>query len=678
MWAPGTLQEAISLGRRGKWDIAKHLSLMSRLCQGLSKLHSENMLHADLRPANIAYTGDPEKPNNYVLSDYGSFAETGARASDGRPTGGTVLGPVVGTERVSPFYAPERRAGREREAADVAVIWDSGGGENLDIVLGWRSKLLDPETSTVPIDPRADLEKFDDTSPEYPADGAQSVRRAQAQKEAERVHSTANLLTEGDRIQIRDYIFDVVKSTDIDDKQILECKRRCWKIYHGRIVVSHDETFPLPTYFPITRTVELLQWSAATDLYSLGALSLYSVYRDDKVSRDDNHQLKESNLLIEESFREMLRYLENEEYFNSIWPELEWFRRQLEEKLAEYDGKSREDFSNAQFKRQDSTKPADDRQTLKGEAIALVRRLTQTVPGTRRLAEAFEFKLGPFIFFIHFVLCCLHRRSELHEPEKWEEKPFCASRAEKPSADGGASLAWERLGRIRDLIVRYGSNLAELDTDRSDIPPFEPRPEPTLRVAIYNLTQRYDQTVNQFEERVASLCGWLDSAKRVLAESSASLHGGLDRAKRMHHESISSLGSWVSSVTTAHAESASSLRERLDAMKKAKVLTPRQAIESMGDLLDRSEKVTRKAILDVNMLLAQDERVIREGVESVGSLLSGNEEAVRKAIEEMDALLAEVKRVVNEASEYIAQHLNRPMKGGAGAAKIGQDEAGTE
>lgn len=672
-WAPGTLQEAISLGRRGAWDIDKHLSLMSRLCQGLSKLHSGNMLHADLRPANITYEGDPQDPKNYVLSDYGSFAETGAREPDGRPTGGTVLGPVVGTERVSPFYAPERRAGREREAADVAVILDSGGGENIDIMLGWRSKLLDPETSTVPIDLTADLEKFDDTAPESSADRAQGARRAQVQKEAERVHSTANLLKEGDRIQIRDYIFDVVKSTDIDDKQILECKRRCWKIYHGRIVVSHDETFPLPTYFPITRTVELLQWSAATDLYSLGALSLYSVYRDDKVSRDENHQLKESSLLIEESFREMLRYLENEEYFNSIWPELEWFRRQLEEKLAEYDGKSRADFSNAQFERQDSTKPADDRQTLKGEAVALVRRLTQTVPGTRRLVEAFEFKLGPFIFFIHFVLCCLHRRSELHEPEKWEEKPFCASRAEKPSADGGASLAWKRLGRIRDLIVRYGSNLAELDTDGNDIPPFEPRPEPTLRVAIYNLTQRYDQTVNQLDEKIASLRGGLDSVKRAQTEVATLLRGGLDEAKSTHQDSVSSLGSWVGSVTVAHAESTTSLRDRLNTMKKAKVLKPKQDIESMGTLLDKNDEAVRNAIMSVNQLLAQDEHVVRKGVESVGALLGSNEEAVQTTAWQMDKLLGEAKVIVNEAGEYIDQLLNRPKKG-AGAANVGQDE----
>jgi serine/threonine protein kinase len=90
-WAPGTLQEAISLGKRGNWKITKQFSLMKRLCGGLYKLHSEKMLHADLRPANIEYEGDPKVPTNYVLSDYGSFAETGACASERHPTGGTVL-----------------------------------------------------------------------------------------------------------------------------------------------------------------------------------------------------------------------------------------------------------------------------------------------------------------------------------------------------------------------------------------------------------------------------------------------------------------------------------------------------------------------------------------------------------------------------------------------------------
>jgi hypothetical protein len=84
-WAPGTLQEAISLHKRGaSWDIRGHLILTEMLCKGLNSLHSKGKLHADLRPANIAYVGDPARPSSYCLSDYGSFAESGARGPDGQ------------------------------------------------------------------------------------------------------------------------------------------------------------------------------------------------------------------------------------------------------------------------------------------------------------------------------------------------------------------------------------------------------------------------------------------------------------------------------------------------------------------------------------------------------------------------------------------------------------------
>lgn len=605
-WAPGTLQAAISLGSRGAWDINQHISLMLRLCKGLSEIHGEGMLHADLRPANIAYKDDSTKPDKYVLSDYGSFAETGARSQDKHPTGETVLGPVVGTERVSPFYAPERRAGREREAADIAVLPDSGEGATFDIVLGWRSKLLDQETSTVPIELKSVMEEFEKISANHStANGSIENGRAPAQEETANGHSTANLLTEGDRIQIRDYIFDVVKAADIEDMQVLRCNRKWWKLYHGRIVVSDDDnTFAAQKYFPITRTVELLQWSAATDLYSLGALSLYSVYREDSVCRDkETHQLKESNLQIEESFREMLRYLENVDYFNSIWPELEWFRQQLEKKLSEYEKKSFEEFSEAKFQRQDSSTPEDDRQTLKGEATALVRRITQTVPGTYRLVEAFNFRLGPFIFFIHFVLCCLHRQSELHErqselhkPEEGEVKPlkplkpFCVNRLEQPSKDGGAKLAEERLEVISELLIARKTHLAALDTDDTKIPPFEPRPEPEIRVAMYNLSQQFEKTIHQFDENITSLHRRLGSAKELFDGSISSLRGGVNSAK------------------------------------EAKFFTPKEAIESMDTLLGQ------------------------------------NEDIVRTAIENMDTLLSKSNKIVNEANEYMNTHVRKSKK----------------
>lgn len=327
-WAPGTLQEAISLGKRGgDWGIREHFSLAKRICMGIYALHGNMMLHADLRPANIVYRGDPTRPDNYYVSDYGSFAQMGrVRDSSHSPTGDTVLGPVAGTERTSPFYAPERRGGLEREAADTAIIRSNPGGATLDIVLGWRSK-LGGDTKLIVEQAKRARNSSNETSGSMAASPSGSS------------------LLKGDRIQIRDYIFDIVSAAEVDGKQVLECNSRSWKIFQGRIVVENTESFAQEQRLPIPRTIELQQWSAATDLYSLGALFLYSVYRSEKP------KLEEPSSRVEEKFREMLAYLEGEPYFNTVWPELEFLRGQLEQNLAEDNISSAEQFAKLPFRK---------------------------------------------------------------------------------------------------------------------------------------------------------------------------------------------------------------------------------------------------------------------------------------------------------------------------------------
>lgn len=494
-WAPGTLQEAISLNKRGdSWDITQHLSLAARLCKGLYSLHSRGKLHADLRPANIAYLGDPALTDNYYLSDYGSFAESGARGAERNPQGGTVLGPIVGTERASSFYAPERRAGREREAADTAVVIKQSGGDTVYVVLGWRSDMIDPAISDVILDVNELLEKFD---------------------KVEERPSIDDTLVAGDRIQIREYIFDVVRAAEVDGKQVLRCKESIWKIYHGRIVVKNTDPFSAVHWFPIPRTIELLQWSAATDLYGLGALTLYSAYRNATPRLSDNSGK------IEQDFRRMLGYLESKPYFQSVWPDLEQMRRYLENTLASGDNLSPEQFAS-QRREGDGNKV---NQSLQKEAIDVVSRITQTVPGTRRLAEVFDFNPAYFIFFIHFVLCCLHRRNHLDEiPDERKaqkesvvdgEKPFCADRCDPPTADGGAKLALERLNKILSLIT--DRRLAALKTTPVNIPEFDPRPDPTIRIAYSYLLENVERTVGKGRETVSNSKIRLDRPKKVQA-----------------------------------------------------------------------------------------------------------------------------------------------------------------
>lgn len=528
-WAPGTLQEAISLGLRGeKWDVRKHLLLVENMCRGLYALHSKGMLHADVRPANIVYQGDPTNPNSYSLSDYGSFAKTGARAPERFPQGGTVMGPVVGGERTSAFYAPERRSGHEQEIADTAVVYNPGDGTNLYIILGWRSNLIDSNTN-----------KPDETVTKY------VNPRPKSQKSDKDYSST--LLQKGDRIQVREYIFELVDDEwSVEDKQILVCSKKFWKIYHGRIVVNSTDRFKTLDWFPIPRIVKLLQWSASTDLYSLGALALYSVYRgiqhraadaftetsdsNSKEKGQDHYKsTAEASSKIEEDFRQMLTYLASPPYFDTIWPELEWLRREMEAQFQN-EGLNAVEFANLPFRRHDEA----DRQlsdsiasqrTLREAVVYVVRRLTQTVPGARHLVAAFDYDLGPFIFYIHFVLCCLHRQSDMNIRKEWETwmeiKPFSIDRREQPSSDGAVFKALERLEEIKNNIV--GDRLlSELRSNDKEIPEYNPEPDQTIRVQLTELREQ----VNKWEIESEQLSDQISSERQEMLQL---IEAGLDK-----------------------------------------------------------------------------------------------------------------------------------------------------
>lgn len=503
-WAPGTLQEAISLGTRGYWNIHQHLQFAERVCRGVNQLHSKHMLHGDLRPANIVYQSqDATEPENYSLTDYGSFADTTARpaARGNGPSGETVLGPIVGGERTSAFYAPERRSGQERESADTAVIIKTAG-DRVFVVLGWKSDLIDEATN-------------------FPKDNLLEMVKPEFLRTHRRENET-KFLQAGDRIQIREYIFELREAETVyNNRQIFECDERFYKIYHGRIVVESSDAFAQPMQaFPIPRTIELQKWSAGTDLYSLGVLALYSVYRNgqanssinnvkdgdkenstgsstDEGSETNNHQ-------VEDDFREMLVYLASPPYFNVIWLELDWLRHLLEHYLDTSAKLTGDDFAKIPVERWNEAFPSEGHEpkgtrTLRAMVVETTRLITQTVPGTRLLVEAVGYDLGAFIFFIHFAMCCLHRSTHMESDtlanlEKWSGlKPFCDSRLDEPDINGPAQRALNRLVKIMGSDRIGNLLLRTLQSGETEIPKYNPKPDAELRVLIQQLEEKERQ-----------------------------------------------------------------------------------------------------------------------------------------------------------------------------------------
>ncbi|HMQ32747.1 MAG TPA: hypothetical protein PKD53_18590 [Chloroflexaceae bacterium] len=507
-WAPGTLQEAISLVRtdadgqvqslRGSWSVKQHLQLAEQICRALHTLHARRMLHADLRPANIVFQAGAEHPSSYQVSDYGSFAQTApkilARSHDGV---GYTMGPVMVGERASAFYAPERRLGREREASDTAVICPVLDRRPcLKIVLGWRSDLIDEAGQPRMERIRAYIEQAASPAGELPD----------------------KILREGDRLQLREHIFELIEDEKrIGDKQILTCDYDYWQIYHGRVAVrvpASDEPHGVE-WFPIPRTIELMKWSVATDLYSLGALLLYSIFRN-RLEQGDNGSE------IEDQFREMLAYLNSEPYFNAVWPELDWLRHCMEDALMLT--RSADEFSRLAFTRYDrhitDQRNAKEPTNLLEAAEELTNRLAQTAPGIKRIVEGLEYNLAAFVFITHFALCCLHRQSHFTEapgerrnkarrPEWKQELPFCKHRREAPEESDATPRALERLALLQGLVER-GELQAMRPQDLRKIGSFDPRPDVSIRI-------ERDQFERQIEDELKPEIRHLQSERHEVA-----------------------------------------------------------------------------------------------------------------------------------------------------------------
>ena len=97
-----------------------------------------------------------------------------------------------GRERNSPFYAPERRTGIEKESADTAVILKDENGD-YRLLLGWRTDVVNDGLIVNEVKEKMIQHHF-------------SILDSEENKESSNSTDT-DLLLPGDRIQIREYIF---------------------------------------------------------------------------------------------------------------------------------------------------------------------------------------------------------------------------------------------------------------------------------------------------------------------------------------------------------------------------------------------------------------------------------------------------------------------------------------
>ncbi|HJP90908.1 MAG TPA: hypothetical protein VJ875_03070 [Pyrinomonadaceae bacterium] len=454
-WATMNLQEAISRGLLKAWTIDDHFLLWNRILDGVLCLHSNELLHADLRPANIFCIGSPIKGSNYKLGDYGSLsAGEGFAGGSKLHAGDTEIGPDVGRGRTSPFYAPERRSGVERETADTAVVVFDREQNEYRIWLGWKSQVVDDD-GKVKQEVCEAIRQLVPDDPPY-----QSLPFA------------LDSLRPGDRIRLRDQVYRVKRLVQsigaLDGGLFCICYAKYATVVHDRLTIytlldpkdinPSDE----PQVIPLSSYIELRQWSAATDLFSLGALFLYTLYtvgrqkgflpkhgtKDDASTYDlRTMTASEIMVIIDAEFRQSMAVLESVPYLKVLWEDLDGLWGEIVE-------------AHNQALKQDTTeKKRAIYETLsqslrdKNRLLTVVSNITASVPNAKVILQYFDCNTVRFVLFLHFILRCLHRSDDLETTGiSSHTLPFSKERTESPSAEGAAFKARNALAELQNLL----------------------------------------------------------------------------------------------------------------------------------------------------------------------------------------------------------------------------------
>lgn len=546
-WANGTLQEAVSQMRIRAWTVADHYSLCRRVLQGLNALHSRRLIHGDIRPANIMHIGSPRIADNYHVGDYGSFNDPVSAIGSSAPvaTGHTTAG-GLGRHRASVFYAQERRAGIERENADVALIldikvMDPDRSPEFLVYFSWRSRVADSTMHK----PRSEL----------------VTRLRERWRQALDVPGTirpgsVDRLRKGDRLRVREFVFTVIEVIDVsevgagdsDNQQdpaiAYRCEQRFAHVLHERLTVWPEMScIPDCTVIGLPNYVEIRQWSAATDMYSIGALVLYTVFMGGmRINPRQEPQDTEVSGHAETQLAQMLESLSDVPSFPALWRDLDTFCHNLEHA-------SSTKHTGEVLARQlvlDQPEPVD----LGKFATQATNTLLRSVPHSWNVLWMFRtsdkngdrsVNVAHYLLFMHFVMACLHRRSHLvseRHPPPLRDYPFCEDRCVPPGTGGPAELAAARITLLKGWLAlpRFdGFVVLEKDLEKHDR-----RNDPQLRVAHAQLRNDHEEVKRDRDTAVTEL----ESTNRLLAQARTqvteqakllvNLRGEHDTLKREH------------------------------------------------------------------------------------------------------------------------------------------------
>ena len=444
-WAMGTLQKQVNYGLAEisksallDWKLKEVLELGNNIYSGLKVLHDDDKIHCDVRPANIMVRGNAANPKNYLVGDYGSF--TGEiqylATRDPAEVGSTRVGQSLSAHRDTPFYAPERRAAEESEIATHAIVYCD------DPMEGYLVRLTSAE------------EQFDNE------EFHEQVRQVFTGSDADSAPRGKLRLREGDRLHLREYVFQVQEVGEIGDDIVVKCLPRVGTVVHGSLTVYTVPQLADRLILSLSKSSIHRKWGQETDVFGAGSVLLYVAFyigshrllsqlRREMQSDPGVERMREIEKKVdlweknyESLFRRLHAVISDPAYHGSFWAEIsefvDTFRTAVEKGSVNVA----------------SVTVSPEKGTLYENAKAVAFNLTQSAPYFEAVLHFCEMNFAKSIEFVHFVMSALHREEESVFDDGVYVGLFCRHSDPKGTGCGNA------LSYIDSFLKRLGSDQA--------------------------------------------------------------------------------------------------------------------------------------------------------------------------------------------------------------------------
>jgi len=429
------------------WRPITWLSLARTLTLGLSALHTKGLIHGDPRPANIMAKLSEEDvllPDHFRWIDvglgYGHVSANPAEA-DGRITQAPPA--PLGGGRVTPFYAPERVESVEFEDADMVRLSKRNDGY-FKLEFLWKRRTYEEPVALMLKDARG-----------------KPLREL-------------GKLLRGDRIQLREFIFDVER---VETDHVVVS--RIYEVVLDRVLIEHKETENEASIISKLQNVAISryrlfkQWSQATDIFGLGILVLYmffirGLFLRRQYLNKENPAGNHSEFYLEKSSRERIFHELSTLIRSQIF--LNGFIAAVKER-GKYTNKSQlwqkdvlmplaSDYKRENFTGKANPSHPERIQQIVDHILTMDANFTTVLMGANR-------NNGLFVLIIYFCLSCVWRRDEVSDllASDFPFEPYCDSReiiTDKENRSKPARRAREDLEQLCELI-----NAAQINEDIS-------------------------------------------------------------------------------------------------------------------------------------------------------------------------------------------------------------------